>query len=262
MTLRVDGITVRFGGLTALDDVTIEAPQGSITGLIGPNGAGKTTLFNVCSGFQPPSSGRVYLGDREVTGMGPVRRARLGIGRTFQVMELFRDLTVRENVEVAVEARSIGDNPLSLLGLRSTDRKARVQNREAVDEILALTGLSSEADVLAGNLPTGRARLLELARSVARGPKLLLLDEPSSGLGARDTERIGELLGNLVRERSGIGVLLVEHDMSLALGICQRINVLDFGRLIFAGTPKEVRTSDIVRDAYLGRSDEEEMRVS
>lgn len=171
-------------------------------------------------------------------------------------MELFRDLTVRENIEVALEARSITDNPFSLLGLRPKDRRATAANRRSVDDVLAMMDLTSSAEMLAGTLPTGQARLLELARSVARDPKLLLLDEPSSGLGAHDTERVGNLLLKVVRSR-GIGVLLVEHDMSLALGICERINVLEFGRLIFEGTPKEVRASDAVRDAYLGRPDDE-----
>jgi ABC-type branched-subunit amino acid transport system ATPase component len=189
----------------------------------------------------------------DVTGDSPARRARRGIGRTFQRMELFRSLTVRENVEVAAESLHIGDDPLTQLGLVSGGRRVRVEVAETVDELLAATGLESVANQLAGEVSTGQGRLVELARALARRPRILLLDEPSSGLDAAESHAFGELLTGLVDLR-GIGILMIEHDMSLVLNICNWIQVLDFGRPLMAGTPDEVRTSEEVRVAYLGQS--------
>jgi ABC-type branched-subunit amino acid transport system ATPase component len=248
--LKGVGITVRFGGIVAVDDVSISAPHGSVTGLIGPNGAGKTTLFNVCCGFQRPQRGRVYLGERDVTRSGPVTRARAGLGRTFQIMELFTSLTVEENVALAVESSSVTANPLTVL-LPAFGRSSREVKAAKVAELLELVGLSGQAHLPASALPTGQRRLLELARCLARDPRMLLLDEPSSGLDPRETSRFGELVRSLTVERA-MGVLLIEHDMGLVLSICERIVVLDFGRLLFEGTPSEVRSSPEVQAAYLG----------
>jgi ABC-type branched-subunit amino acid transport system ATPase component len=247
------GVIVRFGGLVALDGVSVEAPPGRITGLIGPNGAGKTTMFNVCCGFQPADEGTVTLDGVDITRESPARRARLGIGRTFQRMELFRSLTVRENVELAAESLHVADDPLTQLGLVGGGRKVRAEVAETADELLAATGLTSVAGQVAGEVSTGQGRLVELARALARRPRILLLDEPSSGLDVAESAAFGQLLAGLVGER-GIGILMIEHDMSLVLNICNWIQVLDFGRPLMAGPPDEVRNSDEVRAAYLGQS--------
>ena len=249
--LVADGLLVRFGGLVAVDGVSLEAPTGRITALIGPNGAGKTTTFNVCSGFLRPDQGTVTFEGVDVTRVSAARRARLGLGRTFQRLELWRTLSVRRNVELAAESLHIGDNPLSQLGLAGRSRRILRQAGEQADELLDLVGLTEVAGRPAGLLSTGQGRLLELARALARRPRLLLLDEPSSGLDVAETEAFGRLLQEVVADR-GLGVLLVEHDMDLVLGISQWIYVLDFGRPLMAGAPEAVMASDIVRQAYLG----------
>jgi ABC-type branched-subunit amino acid transport system ATPase component/branched-subunit amino acid ABC-type transport system permease component len=250
MRLQVEGLTVRFGGLTAVSSLTLEAPTGRITGLIGPNGAGKTTIFNVCSGLLRPSSGTVVLNGRDVSGLGPSARARLGLGRTFQTPELFMSLTVAENVALGREARLAGAGVTSQLVRRHGESTAV---REATAWALELCGIEALEDRPVASLTTGQHRAVELARCLAGGYSLLLLDEPSAGLDRVETARFGEVLRSIVGER-GIGVLLVEHDMSLVMEICDDITVLNFGTLIFAGTPAEVQESDIVRSAYLGDS--------
>jgi len=247
-------VVVRFGGLVALDRVSVDAPRGRVTGLIGPNGAGKTTLFNVCCGFQKPDEGTVTLDGSDISHESPARRARVGLGRTFQRMELFGSLTVRENVELAVEAAHVGDDPLTQLGLVGGGRKVRKETRETADGLLKDTGLTGLGDRLAAEISTGQGRLVELARALARRPSLLLLDEPSSGLDATESHQFGQLLVRLVRDRD-LGILMVEHDMSLVLSICQWIYVLDFGRPLMNGTADEVRNSGDVRAAYLGQQE-------
>jgi ABC-type branched-subunit amino acid transport system ATPase component len=251
--LSATDVVVRFGGLVALDGVSIDAPPGRITGLIGPNGAGKTTMFNVCCGFQMAEQGRVVLDGTDVTRESPARRARLGLGRTFQRMELFRSLTVRENVALAAESCHIGDDPFTQLGLARRGRKLRGELAAVTGELLECCDLSAVADRTAGEISTGQGRLVELARALARRPRVLLLDEPSSGLDHRESRVFGERLVDLV-QREGIAILMVEHDMSLVLEICDWIHVLDFGRPLMAGTPAEVRESAAVREAYLGHS--------
>ncbi|HLF40314.1 MAG TPA: ABC transporter ATP-binding protein [Acidimicrobiia bacterium] len=250
--LAASGVVVRFGGLVALDGVSVEAPPGRITGLIGPNGAGKTTMFNVCCGFQPAAEGTVTLDGVDITKESPARRARMGIGRTFQRMELFRSLTVRENVALAAESLHVADDPFTQLGIVGGGKKTRNEVAEVTEELLDATGLRSVADQLAGEISTGQGRLVELARALARRPRILLLDEPSSGLDAKESAAFGELLVELVATR-GVGILMIEHDMSLVLNICGWIQVLDFGKPLMAGTPAAVRSSAAVRDAYLGK---------
>jgi len=250
--LVASGVVVRFGGLVALDGVEVAAAPGRITGLIGPNGAGKTTMFNVICGFQPPAAGTVTLDSVDITGHGPAQRARMGLGRTFQRMELFRSLTVRENVALAAEAAHIGDDPLTQLGIVRGGRRVRHEVAEATEELLTATRLGPVADRLAGEISTGQGRLVELARALARRPRILLLDEPSSGLDVKESEAFGHLLTDLLAQR-GIGILMIEHDMSLVLKICDPIYVLDFGKPLMTGTPAEVRNSELVRDAYLGK---------
>jgi ABC-type branched-subunit amino acid transport system ATPase component len=251
--LTANGVVVRFGGLVALDGVNVEAPPGRITGLIGPNGAGKTTMFNVCCGFQPADDGAIILDGVDITQERPARRARLGIGRTFQRMELFRSLTVRENIELAAESIHIGADPMTQLGIVGSPRKVRREVREVAGELLDATGLTPVADRLAGEISTGHGRLVELARALARNPRILLLDEPSSGLDVAESGAFGGLLVDLVAQR-GLGILMIEHDMSLVLNICDRVQVLDFGRPLMVGTPQEIRDSEAVRAAYLGQS--------
>jgi ABC-type branched-subunit amino acid transport system ATPase component len=249
--LAAEGITVRFGGLVAVQDVHLQAPRGRITGLIGPNGAGKTTTFNVCCGYQRANAGTVRLDGRDLTHDSPSARAALGMGRTFQRMELFGGMTVRENIEMAAESRFITSRPLSQLGLRRGGRAEAREIAATASELIARTGLEAVADRPAGQISTGQGRLVELARALARDPQILLLDEPSSGLDHTESEAFGALLVDLVAERN-LGILMVEHDMSLVLTICGWIHVLDFGRPLLDGTPAEVRSSDAVRQAYLG----------
>jgi ABC-type branched-subunit amino acid transport system ATPase component len=246
--LRVEGLAVRFGGLIAVDDVSLAVPPGRITGLIGPNGAGKTTLFNACSGLVRPTAGRVLLDGRDITGLPMPRRPQLGLGRTFQRIELWDSLTVRHNVELGREGVLAGSKPWRQLVARRDERRL-VQ--DATDQALATCGLLPYADRPAGALSTGLRRLVELARVLAGGFRLLLLDEPSSGLDDAESERFGAVLRAVVRDRE-VGILLVEHHMKLVLDICDYIYVLDFGRLLFEGSPAEVVDSDAVRAAYLG----------
>ena len=238
--LHVDQVVVRFGGVTAVDHAEFTAEPGSITGLIGPNGAGKTTCFNVISGLQRPTSGRVRFDGHDVTSKSVDARARRGMGRTFQRLEAFGSLTVRENVLVALDINH---------GVRALFRRGQQQ----ADALLERVGIASYADDRADSVPTGAARLLELARALACEPRLLLLDEPSSGLDETETGDFGDLLRELAGD--GVAVLMVEHDMDLVMGVCDAIHVLDFGRIISCGTPAEVRADPRVQEAYLGYSD-------
>ena len=252
-TLAVEGLTVRFGGLVAVDNVSFAAPTGQITGLIGPNGAGKTTTFNAASGIVRPSKGRIILAGADVSRASVSVRARKGLGRTFQHMELFDSLTVRENIELGCEGGRAGRNPLSHLVAGRRDRRKCFAMAERA---IRSCGLGDVAETQVASLSTGRRRLVELARCLAGEFQLLLLDEPSSGLDVTETEVFGEILRQAVRER-GLGILLVEHDMSLVLSACDHIYVLDFGRLIFEGTAAETAASPLVRTAYLGGADAE-----
>ncbi|HZQ79903.1 MAG TPA: ABC transporter ATP-binding protein [Acidimicrobiia bacterium] len=249
--LEIRDITVRFGGNTAVDGVSLSAPPGRITGLIGPNGAGKTTIFNTCSGLLQPNAGTVNLFGRDVTGVRPAARARRGLGRTFQRLELCDSMSVADNVALGVESGLAGDRPLRHLA--STARQRR-QIASAVADALALCGLDGDRNRTVGLLSTGRRRLVELARVVAGGYPLLLLDEPSSGLDTAETDGFGRILRQIVAR--GTGILLVEHDMVLVMDICDYLYVVDFGTLIFEGTPAETQASDIVRAAYLGADQE------
>lgn len=246
--LTVEELSVRFGGLLAVDSVSLEAPLGRITGLIGPNGAGKTTTFNACSGLNRPSTGVIRLHGDDVSDAAPGARARRGLGRTFQIMELCESLTVRDNVSLGREAAQAGGRVFSQIV--ASPRELRVRDLASA-EAMALCGIEDLADLQAGSLSTGQRRLVELARCLAGPFDILLLDEPSSGLDAEETRRFGELLMRVVAER-GCGILLVEHDMELVMDICEHIYVLDFGRLIFDGPPDAVAASRDVQAAYLG----------
>ena len=235
--LDVDQVSVQFGGLMAVDTASLRVDAGCITGLIGPNGAGKTTLFNVITGLQEPTLGRISLDGLDITRKRPYRRARLGIARTFQRLEAFGSLTARENIMVALE-------------MRRRWATTRYHVCDVADELLARVGITSVADKRVELLPTGTARLVEVARALATNPRVLLLDEPSSGLDEAETDALGDLLHSLAAD--GLGVLLVEHDMPLVMDTCEFINVLDFGRVIARGTPSAIQADESVQRAYLG----------
>jgi branched-chain amino acid transport system ATP-binding protein len=229
MQLDVSAVCVDFGGLRAVDEATVRARPGEITGLIGPNGAGKTTLFNVICGYIKPQSGSVRFGDADVTSLGPVAKSRKGLARTFQRLELFDLLTVRENIQVAAEAS---------------------KSRADVDDILSRVGLGDMARFRADELPTGQARLLEVGRALATNPHVLLLDEPAAGLNESETNAFASLTKSIAS--TGTTVVLVEHDMPLVMEICDRIYVLNLGKVIAEGSPSQIQADKAVIGAYLG----------
>lgn len=257
--LTIEGVAVRFGGVAALSDANLTVKAGSVTGLIGPNGAGKTTLFNVISGLQTPDRGTVLLFDTDITKMKPHRRARLGLARTFQRLELFGTLSAGENVQVGLESsvkwwqwRHVKRSfPWVKKGGAADESTGPgsivVATSDRLLEGVGLAGLGAEQ---ASAMPTGLARMVELARALAMAPKILLLDEPGSGLDDVEAQALGELLTTLAG--GGMGVLLVEHDMELVMRICDYIYVLDFGDIIASGTPEEIRKDPMVQAAYLG----------
>ena len=235
--LSAEDVVVRFGGLRALSEANLEVEPGRVTGLIGPNGAGKTTCFNVITGLQEPTSGRVMFDGKDITDTNPFKRARMGIARTFQKLEAFSSLSARDNVLVAAEQRKAWD-------------RSKFDPGQVADEMLERVGIADVSQFMVGTLSTGTARRVELARALATDPKVLLLDEPSSGLNEEETEDMARLLRVLVQD--GLAVLLVEHDMSFVMGTCEYIYVLDFGQIIATGTPAEVQSDPMVQAAYLG----------
>jgi ABC-type branched-subunit amino acid transport system ATPase component len=249
--VEVRNLTVRYGGKTAVDGLSLAAPLRRVTGLIGPNGAGKTTTFGAVSGLVAPSAGTVRLFGEDVSRRSAAARARLGLGRTFQRPELCPSLTVIDNVALGCEALAAGGNLWRQIVPRRHDT-ARV--RQQAIRALDACGIAELAATPVALLSVGQRRLVELARVCAGGYRMLLLDEPSSGLDPAETARFGGIVRQLVDE-AGVGVLLVEHDMTLVMEICDFLYTLDFGRLIFAGTPAETRASVAVRAAYLGDDD-------
>ena len=247
--LETRGLTMRFGGNVAVSDVDLAVEGGAATGLIGPNGAGKTTTFNMICGVLTPSGGTVTLGGRDISSLSTHRRARLGIGRTFQRLEVFSSMSVRDNIVVGAEireswARTTPAGPQLLAGGADLDRD------DEVSLILERLGLMDVAEARVGELPTGQARLVELGRALAIRPKVLLLDEPASGLDDAETASLASLIAELTA--AGLAVLLVEHDVPLVMSVCSMIYVLDFGRIIASGTPDQVQQDQTVLDAYLG----------
>ncbi|HWC40121.1 MAG TPA: ABC transporter ATP-binding protein [Acidimicrobiales bacterium] len=248
--LQAERVSVRFGGVLAVDQVSLSVEPAAITGLIGPNGAGKTTIFNVFGGLQQPTEGKVLLDGRDITKLKAHARARRGMARTFQRLEIFGSLSVRDNIQVAAEIRKSW--------ARDRSRPAAV-----ADELIERIGLGEVAGARVDAVPTGTARLVELARALATRPSLLLLDEPGSGLDHQETAVLGDVLVDLAAggmagpggRPEGMAVLLVEHDVELVMRVCDRVNVLDFGRLIAEGTPAEVQSDPAVQAAYLGADD-------
>jgi branched-chain amino acid transport system ATP-binding protein len=240
--LSAEEISVRFGGLNALDLVSLHVPAGRIVGLIGPNGAGKTTMFNVLTGLQDAASGRVVLKGTNISGWPPHRRGRAGIARTFQRLALFGRLSVHDNLVASWESAHRG-------GVFGRGRQQRIAKVQEVMDLLRLWPL---ADRLAGELSTGQGRMVELGRALCTDPEVLLLDEPGSGLDVKETAAFSDVLRTVVSGPGTPGVLLVEHDMALVMEVCSGITVLDFGNVIANGSPEEIRNNELVRAAYLG----------
>jgi branched-chain amino acid transport system ATP-binding protein len=253
--MRAEHVTKEFGGLVAVSDVSIEIPTRSIVSIIGPNGAGKTTLFNMLTGLYKPNAGRIYLGDREITGKRPDVITSLGVARTFQNIRLFRAMTALENVVVGRHARmraGVFGSIVRLPGVRREERAVR----ERAGEILDYVGLEhSHFDQLAGHLSYGDQRRVEIARALASDPTLLLLDEPTAGMNPEESDRLTDFMRKL-RDDLGLTILLIEHDMRVVMGISERITVLDLGEGIAEGPPAEIRDNARVIEAYLGKQEQ------
>lgn len=248
--LEVTQLGISFGGLRAVDELSMKIEEGGLVGLIGPNGAGKTTVFNMLTGVYRPTDGGIRLGGENLIGKKPHEICNMGVARTFQNIRLFGKQSVLDNVKVGLHNEIRYSLAESMLHLGSFRKKERAMDEKAL-EILKVFDLDGQADTLASNLPYGKQRKLEIARALATEPKLLLLDEPAAGMNPNETGELMETI-RLVREKYHVTILLIEHDMKLVTGICEYLYVLNFGRLLAEGTPKEVLSNPEVITAYLG----------
>ena len=248
--LETKDLGIAFGGLQALDDVYITVDEKEIVGLIGPNGAGKTTVFNLLTGVYTPTKGAIRFEGKSILGRKPYQINRLGIARTFQNIRLFKNMTVMDNIKVAMNQNmryTVAEGIVRLPRYWKEEKKVEGKARE----LLQIFGMEDTADQMAANLPYGQQRKLEILRALASKPKLLLLDEPAAGMNPTETHDLMETIRE-IRDMFGVGILLIEHDMSLVMGVCERIYVLDYGTLIASGTPEEIRSDEKVIKAYLG----------
>ncbi|HFI0507830.1 TPA: ABC transporter ATP-binding protein [Streptococcus suis] len=248
--LEVKNLTKNFGGLTAVGDVTMELHEGELVGLIGPNGAGKTTLFNLLTGVYEPSEGTITLAGTILNGKAPSKIASLGLGRTFQNIRLFKNMTVLENVLIGLGNHGKAEVLASFLRLPAFYKNEEELKNKAI-ALLKIFDLDGDADTLAKNLPYGQQRRLEIVRALATDPKILFLDEPAAGMNPQETAELTQLIRK-IKEEFGITIILIEHDMSLVMEVTERIYVLEYGRLIAHGTPEEIRNNKRVIEAYLG----------
>ncbi|AUC91955.1 ABC transporter ATP-binding protein [Streptococcus suis] len=248
--LEVKDLTKNFGGLTAVGDVTMELHEGELVGLIGPNGAGKTTLFNLLTGVYEPSEGTISLAGTILNGKAPSKIASLGLGRTFQNIRLFKNMTVLENVLIGLGNHGKSEVFASFFRLPAFYKNEEALKTKAI-ELLKIFDLNGDADTLAKNLPYGQQRRLEIVRALATEPKILFLDEPAAGMNPQETAELTQLIRK-IKEEFGITIILIEHDMSLVMEVTERIYVLEYGRLIAHGTPEEIRNNKRVIEAYLG----------
>lgn len=252
--LKTENLGIDFGGLTAVDQFNVTIGREEIAGLIGPNGAGKTTIFNLLTKVYQPTRGKIYLDGVDTSGMDTIKVNQAGIARTFQNIRLFDKLTVEENVKIGLH-NSINYNPISGIFRLPSYRAEEKKSHEKALELLSIFDMQDLADVQASSLPYGAQRRLEIVRALATNPKLLLLDEPAAGMNPSET---AELMNNIrkIRDTFHISVMLIEHDMKLVMGICEKINVLNFGKIIAQGTPEEIQNNPQVIEAYLGRKKE------
>ena len=248
--LEVTSLGISFGGLRAVDELSMKIEKGGLVGLIGPNGAGKTTAFNMLTGVYRPTDGGIRLDGQNLIGKKPHEICKMGVARTFQNIRLFSELSVLDNVKTGLHNQITYSFAESMFHLASYRKKEKQMDEKAM-ELLSVFGLEGVADYRAANLPYGKQRKLEIARALATEPKLLLLDEPAAGMNPNETEELMETI-EVVRKRFGVTILLIEHDMKLVSGICEYLYVLNFGRLLAEGTPKEVLSNPEVVKAYLG----------
>ena len=248
--LDVTKLSISFGGLRAVDELTMQIEEGGLVGLIGPNGAGKTTVFNMLTGVYLPTEGAIRLDGKNLIGKKPADICKMGVARTFQNIRLFPKLSVLDNVKAGLHNQVTYSLAESMLHLGGYSKKEKDMDQRAL-EILSVFGLDSSANDLASNLPYGKQRKLEISRALATSPKLLLLDEPAAGMNPNETGELMETI-SLVRKKYGVTILLIEHDMKLVQGICEYLYVLNFGKLLAEGTPAQVLNDPAVIKAYLG----------